>query len=492
MDFDNSRYSKDSVIDEKFRDNLYAKILPIRLQNYWLNKLWSNRPNLIVLDKGGDFNKEATKRMFKILEHSSFTELISKYNSIKSSGLGYGVLTIDFKKDYEGNLIPYIQIADGIIRYNTYKETETYIEVINRFQRGIPDLNIPYIVITRYGINENTQTQKVDEEALNLELNGKELTSSQKKEIKNINEGYNNVIKHNFGFVPAQVFRNRVEGEYYEYGQNDLNGFWDWIKNIDLANNRLNNEIDKNTTHLATTMSTGVVLGNDFLDEDEDEDEWSSLDGTVKVSHRTYDTEEGVNAVIINGDITIEKLDPIIAGKIMRLDQMTGIQVGYDQEGKTNDTMAKSSTIGDPAYREAKRRKQVEKEFWSRVMTKISLMDPNREPWENIDEISFEPRINDYREKLDVLNNIDKLSKYLPLENIYMQMFDITQNVAREMVEQKEDEINKYKVSALPIFNGNVPGNLEIDNMDWATTPEPEEVEPIAIEKTKEPKPKEK
>ncbi|MFV0535634.1 MAG: hypothetical protein ACK5MR_18600, partial [Cumulibacter sp.] len=59
----------------------------------------------------------------------------------------------------------------------------------------------------------------------------------------------------------------------------------------------------------------------------------------------------------------LSNLQENLIAKITELDQLTGIQVGYDATGKTNDTTHKTSMIGDPAHREASLRKSVEEEF---------------------------------------------------------------------------------------------------------------------------------
>lgn len=458
-------HSEKSVVDEKFRKNTYRNLLPIRLFNYWLNKLFSEKPNISVIDKNGKDNEEGVKRIWNILERSNFRDVIAKYLSKKSLGEGYGALTFHLVEDIKYGTIPIFKVAEGVVRYNSFLETTTEIQVVERLTRGI----VPILRIKTYGKMVDKITYELGD---NFNLNSYE--GSDKKDIENLLKTSKNFV-HNFGFVRAIIFRNRVDDNHYDYGQNDLNGFEDFIDNIDLTNNRALNEIDQNTTHISRTLATGTILG--------DEDKFingtfENQNGMVKEMYSTLDTEEGLDSVVIGGTITLSNLRETIREMIGELDQMTGIQVGYDSLGKTNDTSTKSNMIGDPAHKEASLRKLVEEEFWTKALYIAIELDKkeNGNIWNNIESISFKPRINDFRTKIEMLNNIDKISKYYPLKEMYKEMLDVSPQVAQDMIDNKEKEMKKYMVSALPAINGNIPQNLSVD-FDWAETIEKEQLE---------------
>lgn len=97
--------------------------------------------------------------------------------------------------------------------------------------------------------------------------------------------------------------------------------------------------------------------------------------------------------------------------------------------------------------------------------------------WEKVDKFLIKPRIQDYRQKTLMIENIDKLAKILPIKDIFIDMLDISPQDAENMVQDKEQEAHDNLVSALPILNGNLPQNVEVD-FGWGTTKEPEPMIP--------------
>lgn len=459
-----SIHSEKSIIDEKFRKNTYKRVLPLRIYNYWLNKLFSEKMNIVALDKNGAPISKAEKRIANIFKRSNFRDVVSKYLAKKSMGEGYGAITVKLAADtLTGKPIPIFAVAEGVVKYNTYMETDTSVTVIEDIARGI----VPLIRIKEYGKNIDRISYDVAEGFSIDSYEGDDKGDIQKL-LKKSQE-----FVHNYGFVRAVIFRNRVDDKHYDYGQNDLNGFWDLVDNIDLTNNRLSNEIDQNTTHISRTLSSGTILG---VDDESYSEDFENQMGMIKETYRSIDTEEGVDSVVIQGDITLSNLQENLIAKITELDQLTGIQVGYDATGKTNDTTHKTSMIGDPAHREASLRKSVEEEFWTKIAEICMKIDSIKSHWKGVEELSIRPRVNDFRTKSIMLEQIDKIAKYYPLKDMYVEMLDVSPQIAEDMVDNKEKEIKSKMVSALPAINGNLPQNIKVP-FDWA-----EEVEEPAPE----------
>ncbi len=443
--------------EELFRKDTYKKVLPIRLYNYWLNKLFSEKPNFVALEQNGTANKEAIQRAFDIMERSNFRDVVAKYLGKKSKGEGYGAITLHLVDDYKGGKIPLFRVAEGVVKYNSFLETDQQVQVIENLNRGI----VPLIRVKTYGTKIDTLSYELGDN-----FNIDNYDGDDKEDIKRLLNKTKKIV-HNLGFVRALVFRNRVDDEHYDYGQNDLNGYEDLITNIDITNNRMLNEIDKNSTHISRTLSTGSILNpsGSFGEA------FTNQEGMIKETFRTIDTEEGVDSVVIQGDITLGNLLETIQAKVAELDQITGIQIGYDAMGKTNDTNSKVDKIGDPAHKEATLRKEVETTFWSKVFLLLSKLDPKKEIWEKIERIEFVPRLNDFRNKAMMMENIDKIAKYYPLKDMYVEMLDVSANIAEQMVDAKEEEIKQKIVSALPVLNGNLPQNVQVD-FGWGETVE--------------------
>ncbi|MFV0535635.1 MAG: hypothetical protein ACK5MR_18605 [Cumulibacter sp.] len=61
-----------------------------------------------------------------------------------------------------------------------------------------------------------------------------------------------------------------------------------------------------------------------------------------------------------------------------------------------------------------------------------------------------------------MLEQIDKIAKYYPLKDMYVEMLDVSPQIAEDMVDNKEKEIKSKMVSALPAINGNLPQNIKV------------------------------
>lgn len=460
-----SDYSKDSVIDPSFRKDNYKKFLPERLFKFRQQKLFSSLPNVIALNKEGEPIPEVSKRIIDIMKRSNFFETTAKYLSKKSKGIGYGAITIKMVDDFKGGEIPFFQVAESIIRYNTFMETDEFIETIEKLNRGI----IPLLRVKRYGVNIDVLSYRL---ASDFDINNYE--GDDKQDIKKLLATTKEIV-HNNGFVRAAVFRNRVDDEHFEYGQNDWNGFDGLLKNIDLLQNRIFNDVDKKSSYISRTIPLGATIDGSIDDDALEFDEvFSNQEGTVKEVFRTIDTEEGVDSILVPGDLALKELGELANEKIIELDQVQGVQYGYDGVGKTNDTNSKVDMVGDPAFRQAQLWALEEENFWTKLFWKVAMFDKNFPEWKKLDHLEIKPRLQDFRTKSMMMENIDKLSKYYSLKDLYIQMLDVQPDIAQALVDAKETEVKEKMISALPIMNGNLPQNIEVD-FGWGKIVKPEE-----------------
>lgn len=450
----NEIHSTESVVDENFRKNTYKTILPIRANQYWLTKLFSKLPNIDALGKGGKPDKKAIKRMSDIQKVSEWNDMISKYMSKKSLE-GYGAVVGRLVKDWKGETIPRIEVVEGVVSYDSFQGTDKFIEVIEKLTRGI----YPILRVHTYGTTQDKLHYELDGMSIN------DVDKDDRKDIEKVLEE-TEIINHNLGFVRAKVFRNRTDAKHYDYGQTDLNGYEEQIDNLDITHNRLNFEIDTNSSHISRTLESGNIIGGDFGGQSNVGSQFDNQKGTIKETYRTLDTAEGVDSVLIEGSITLDNLRAELKEKLRELYLDLEMQTSYDAEGKTNDTTAKVDKIGDQALKGASYRQLREKEFWTGCFEMLAKLDMTHqkgmEIWKDIEEISVVPRINDFRMQTIIMDKIDKLAKFIPLDLLFTDAYDISPSTALEMVNKKETEMTNKLVGFLAGANGNLPQNIEV------------------------------
>ena len=469
----NNKYSDESVIPVSFQNNTYEKTMPMFIENYWLTKLFSHRPNINVITKSGGFSKIAVKRIERIMRQSNWADMTAKYMS-KKAHIGFGANVIHLVQNRMGETIPRIEVVEGVVRYNEFLGEDGGIEVIEKLTRG----TFPILRITSYGKLQDS---------LRFETNGVSVNNiKDKKEQEEINKLLNitKKIVHNYGFVRASIFRNRSgtneeESNSWSYGRPHLAGFEDKVFNLDLVLNRINTEVDLNSTHIEVNVASGSVIGSGISKEIK-----TSLDnkveeksGTVKINYRTIETDDGIDSTIIPGEPNPTPLRLELKERLRELYLDLGVQSTYDSEGKTNDTNAKVDKVGDQAHKEATLRTQQEVEYWSNLFEMamaIDVLTGNGEFWKDVESVQIKPRMNDFRTKIEMMDKIDKLIKILPLNEIFEKMFDISSDEALEMVNQKELEVKDKVVAFLGVSNGNLPQNIQVD-FGWGTVVEKEE-----------------
>ena len=455
---------KDSSIVEYYDTwtQYYEEIAP----KYFKDKLFGNLPNHCFQNKQGDFLEK-----IKSTQYISNFNLLTFYRKliISTSQEGYKVVVVEFMRNELTGKYRLDFTISNLVLDDNYKGQETYIRAIANVKRG----TIPLIQNWEFGLMEDKIWYTKDDSF--------DYSKDDEKVIKDLLDS-KKTIRHNLGILRAVVFINKEIENSSKSSENTNRGSEDLTERVrqlidqaDLIQSRIASLIEFETNYAVITSNTGKSITispkgqSNVITDQSDRGAYThnarqQKIGGVKFEEFNASGQDDQNVNIIDSKLTLKELREERGAMLSKINDMLGISITYEADGKTNDVEAKVDKTGDSAYTILNSRKNLwEAQLNKLWLSAIAIMKSNINSSEinEIEDLEVFISVEDFRKTMAFIKADSSILKALPLYKKLMMTFGINKQEADSAVEEREKEVKEYLSAFLDANNNNLPDGLK-------------------------------